>query len=81
MNIESVGSVAAAGATVVFLAGYVAFVVAAFVKAYRDRGISENARLIWLVGIVVVPLLGALGWFLLGNQTSRVERYVRTLLC
>ncbi|ARC58113.1 Cardiolipin synthase A [Frondihabitans sp. 762G35] len=78
MNADIWGPVAAVVVTAIVLIAYALFVVIAFVRAYRDRGISETARLVWLVGIVLMPFLGPLAWYLVGDRTSAIENRLRT---
>jgi NO-binding membrane sensor protein with MHYT domain len=78
VNAEVWGPVAAGVVAAIVLILYALFVVIAFVRAYRDRGISETARLVWLVGIVLMPFCGALAWYLVGDRTNSIERSLRT---
>ncbi|PPF87701.1 hypothetical protein C5C03_09565 [Clavibacter michiganensis] len=69
-----------AGIVVVPLAiAYVALVVAAIVQVVRDRALAGLVRDLWVLGIVLAPIVGALAWFAVGRRTSEAQRAVDRL--
>lgn len=48
----------------------VAGAVFAAVQVLRDRSITWQAQLVWLITIVALPLGGALAWFAVGHRTK-----------
>ena len=45
-------------------------VIVSILGAHTSRG----RRLGWIAAVVLLPLVGALGWLLLGRRTSRLAR-------
>ncbi len=43
-------------------------VVVALVAIWRSQPHSVNAKIVWTVVVLLIPVFGALGWFLLGRQ-------------
>jgi len=60
------------------LVAYAAFVVTAVVQVVRSAVIARASKLAWLVVLVVVPLLGSVAWFLVGDRTLQLEAALRT---
>jgi len=60
------------------LVAYAAFVVTAVVQVVRSAVIARASKLAWLVVLVVVPLLGSVAWFLVGDRTPQLETALRT---
>jgi hypothetical protein len=56
---------------------YLALVVTALVQVIRDRRLDGLARDLWIVGIVLLPTLGAIAWFGLGHRTSELRSRLR----
>lgn len=50
--------------------------VAGIVSILRSPRLATAGRLLWLVLVLVVPILGALAWFV-GGRTARLQRDVR----
>ncbi|EJZ82990.1 PLD nuclease N-terminal domain-containing protein [Corynebacterium otitidis] len=53
--------------TLVGLAGLIVAVVA-IVSVLRSEVTGGAAKLLWCIGIVVFPIIGAVLWFLLGRR-------------
>lgn len=53
--------------------GWVAGAALALVSIWRGRSHSVKAKAIWTAIVVLVPLLGALAWFLLGRERRRIR--------
>jgi hypothetical protein len=69
-----------AGAVVVPLViAYVALAVAAIVQVVRDRSLAGLAHDLWILGIVLFPMLGAIAWFGIVHRTPDVQRAVDRL--
>jgi hypothetical protein len=69
-----------AGAVVAPLViAYVALVVTALVQVVRDRALAGLARDLWILGIVLFPMLGAIAWFGIGHRTPDAQRAVDRL--
>ncbi|KDP89867.1 MULTISPECIES: PLDc N-terminal domain-containing protein [Clavibacter] len=69
-----------AGAVVAPLAiAYVALVVTALVQVVRDRALTGLARDLWIIGIVLFPMIGAIAWFGIGHRTPEAQRAVDSL--
>ena len=60
------------------LVAYAAFVVTAVVQVVRSAVVARASKLAWLVVLVVVPLLGSVAWFLVGDRTPQLETALRT---
>jgi predicted alpha/beta hydrolase len=45
--------------------------VAALMSIWMGRHHSRHAKVIWTVISVLLPILGPLGWFLLGRESRR----------
>jgi hypothetical protein len=58
---------------------YVALVVTALVQVVRDSGLDGFSRGLWVLGIVLLPTLGAIAWFGVGHRTPEVRRRLRGL--
>lgn len=43
---------------------------AALLSIWLGRHHSRQAKVIWTVIVIVLPVVGAVGWFLLGRQRS-----------
>ncbi len=52
----------------------VGLIVVAAVRVLRDRTITWQAQLVWLVTIVALPVGGALAWFAVGHRTREFQR-------
>ena len=72
---DTILAVAVAG---LVLVAYAAFVVTAVVQVVWSAVIARASKLAWLVALVVVPLLGAIAWFLVGDRTPQLETALRT---
>ncbi|WP_435092268.1 PLDc N-terminal domain-containing protein [Clavibacter michiganensis] len=69
-----------AGAVVApFAIAYVALVVTALVQVVRDRALAGLARDLWIIGIVLAPVVGALAWFAVGHRAADARRVVDRL--
>ena len=56
-----------------FLAACAALVITAVVQVLRSSTIASSSKIAWLVGIVIVPLIGSVAWFLVGDKTPQLE--------
>jgi hypothetical protein len=61
------------------LPGWVLLVVAALdlaalVTIWMGRRHSRQAKTLWTIIVLLLPILGALGWFLLGHERRRRRR-------
>jgi hypothetical protein len=45
--------------------------VAALTSIWLGRHHSKRAKVVWTVIVLAVPILGAIGWFLLGRERKR----------
>lgn len=45
--------------------------VAALVTIWMGRRHSRQAKTLWTIIVLVLPVLGALGWFILGHERRR----------
>ena len=45
-----------------------------FAGAWMGTRHGRPAKIVWTVIVVVVPILGACGWYLLGRERRRVPR-------
>jgi hypothetical protein len=45
--------------------------VAALASIWLGRHHSTRAKLVWTVIVVVIPILGPIGWFVLGREKRR----------
>ena len=56
------------GAAVIILA------VCALASIWLGRRHGKPAKLVWTVIVVLVPVIGACGWFVLGRERRKVPR-------
>jgi len=57
-----------------FGAAWIILAVSALASIWLGRRHGRPAKLVWTVIVVVVPVLGACGWFLLGREWRRGSR-------
>lgn len=66
-----------AGAHVLVLVLLLALDVLALVQVWRDRRRSEVVKVVWTLVVVLVPVVGVLGWavnWLLGKAADGLQR-------
>lgn len=51
-----------------FAAGSVILAVAALISIWLGRHHSTSAKLVWTVAVLVLPIIGPIGWFVLGRE-------------
>jgi hypothetical protein len=69
-----------AGIIVVPLAmAYVALLGTALVQVVRDRTFAGLSRDLWIAGLVLVPIVGAIAWFGAGHRTVDAQRTVQRM--
>ncbi|KIQ07664.1 hypothetical protein BIU95_06960 [Curtobacterium sp. MCBA15_007] len=59
------------------IAVYLAFIIVALVQVARDRRRSGTNKVVWVVIIVLIPVIGFVGWFIdwvLGAVTRGLDR-------
>ena len=67
-----------AGIVVVPLAiAYAVLVGTALVQVFRDRALAGLSRDLWIAGLVLVPIVGAIAWFGIGHRTVDAQRAVQ----
>jgi len=45
--------------------------VAALVSVWRSGGHSRKARTFWTIAVILLPVVGAIGWWTLGRERPR----------
>jgi hypothetical protein len=69
-----------AGVIVVPLAmACVALLGTALVQVVRDRTLAGLSRDLWIAGLVLVPIVGAIAWFGAGHRTVDAQRTVQRM--
>ncbi|MDM7887513.1 PLDc N-terminal domain-containing protein [Curtobacterium sp. RHCJP20] len=66
-----------AGAHLLLIALLLALDVLALVQVWRDRRRSDAVKIVWTLVIVLVPVIGVLGWavnWLLGKAADGLQR-------
>ncbi|OUE22414.1 hypothetical protein BFL36_09985 [Clavibacter michiganensis] len=58
---------------------YVALIGTALVQVVRDRALAGLSRDLWIAGLVLVPVLGAIAWYGVGHRTADAQRAVQRL--
>lgn len=65
------------GAHVLIILLILALEVLALVQVWRDRRRSDAVKIVWTAVIIVLPVIGVLGWavnWLLGRAADRLNR-------
>ena len=57
-----------------FAAAWIILAVLSLTSIWMGTRHGKPAKLVWTVIVVVVPVLGACGWYLLGRERRRVPR-------
>jgi hypothetical protein len=57
-----------------FAAAWIILAVLSLASIWMGTRHGKPAKLVWTVIVVVVPVLGACGWYLLGRERRRVPR-------
>jgi phospholipase D-like protein len=57
-----------------FAGAWIILAVCALASCWMGRRHGKPAKIVWTVIVVVVPVIGALGWFMLGRERRRAPR-------
>lgn len=57
-----------------FAGAWIILAVLALASIWMGTRHGRPAKIVWTVIVVVVPILGACGWYLLGRERRRVPR-------
>lgn len=57
-----------------FASAWIVLGVSALISIWLGRRHGRPAKLVWTVIVVFVPVLGGLGWFMLGREWRRNSR-------
>ena len=57
-----------------FAGAWIILAVLALASIWMGTRHGKQAKIVWTVIVVVVPILGACGWYLLGRERRRVPR-------
>ena len=57
-----------------FGAASIILAVCALASIWLGRRHGKPAKLVWTVIVVVIPVIGACGWFVLGRERRKVPR-------
>jgi hypothetical protein len=55
-------------------AAWIILAVCALASIWLGRRHGKPAKLVWTVIVVLVPVIGACGWFVLGRERRKVPR-------
>ncbi|RIJ59352.1 PLDc N-terminal domain-containing protein [Clavibacter phaseoli] len=58
---------------------YMALIGTALVQVVRDRTLAGLSRDLWIAGLVLVPIVGAIAWYGAGHRTVDAQRAVQRL--
>jgi hypothetical protein len=57
-----------------FGAAWIILAVCALASIWMGRRHGKPAKLVWTVIVVMVPVIGACGWYVLGRERRKVPR-------
>jgi hypothetical protein len=57
-----------------FVGAWIILAVCALASIWLGRRHGRPAKLVWTVIVVLIPVLGAAGWFMLGRERRRQPR-------
>lgn len=57
-----------------FVAAAIILAVLALASIWMGKRHGRQAKIVWTVIVVVIPILGACGWYLLGRERRKVPR-------
>jgi predicted alpha/beta hydrolase len=62
----------------IWSAAAIILLVSALLSIWMGRRHSRQAKVLWTVIVIVLPVLGPVGWFLLGREKGKKESGIRS---